>query len=115
MARNSSNSQSPPAKCVCAPAIPSPPKHIQGMPNLGSEYLLNTLADPFELSNIVFYFAPHWETFPDPIRSSDFCTCLERCDIFLLEYSEQWMVQEPDLECKYNRLAHGEIRRIREG
>ncbi len=85
------------------------------MRNLDFEYLLKTLADPFELSNIAFYFAPHWETFPNPIRSSDFCTSLERCNIFLLEYSEQWMVQEPDLECKYNRLAHGEIRRIREG
>jgi hypothetical protein len=76
---------------------------------------LSTTADPFESGDTVAYFVPHWETFPDPVRSSDFATNLERCDTFVLEYAQQWMSIEPDLETNYSKLARGEIRRVRGG
>ena len=65
------------------------------------------------MSPLTIYFSDHHPTHPEPLRSEKFQTNFHRCDIFVLEVVDQWLLVEPDLELKYNRLSQGEIESIR--
>lgn len=61
-------------------------------------------------SDIVIYFAPHFQTFTDSVVSPRFRTLLEACDVCVLEWADRWTAYEPDLESLFNQLSRGEIR-----
>lgn len=61
------------------------------------------------MSRLVIYFSIHPPTYPEPLRTETFLINFSACDIFIMENTEQWLTECPELESQYNCLSNGGI------